>query len=44
MKILKGIGIVIVVLIVIYMVLGLFGPSDYRVTRSIKIKATTAVK
>jgi effector-binding domain-containing protein len=43
MKFLKGAGIVIVVLIVIYMVLGLFGPTDYRVERSIKIKATPAV-
>lgn len=43
MKFLKGAGIVIVVLIVIYMILGLFGPADYRVERSIKIKATPAV-
>lgn len=42
MKFLKGIGIVIVVLIVIYIVLGLFGPADYRVERSIKIEATPA--
>lgn len=43
MKVLKGIGIFIVVLIVVYMVLGLFGPSDYRVTRSIKIESTVDV-
>jgi len=40
MKALKGIGIVIVVLIVIYIILGFFGPADYRVERSIKIKST----
>jgi len=43
MKILKGIGIVILSLIIIYIVLGLFGPSDYKVVRSIKINATADV-
>ena len=43
MKILKKIGIVVVVLVVIYVVLGLIGPSDYKVTRSIKIEAPVDV-
>ncbi len=43
MKFLKGIGIVIVILIVVYMVLGFFGPADYRVERSIKIEATADI-
>ncbi len=43
MKIFKGIGIFIVVLVAIYLVLGLFGPSDYKVTRSIKITAPIEV-
>lgn len=43
MKILKGIGIIIVVLIVIYVILGFLGPADYRVERSIKIEAAADV-
>ena len=43
MKILKGIGIFILSLIIIYIALGFFGPSDYKVVRSIKIDATADV-
>ena len=43
MKFLKGIGIFIVALIAIYVVLGLVGPSEYRVARSIKIDAPVEV-
>jgi effector-binding domain-containing protein len=39
MKILKKIVIVILSLIAIYVVLGLIGPSSYKITRSIKIAA-----
>ncbi|MCB9359789.1 MAG: GyrI-like domain-containing protein [Flavobacteriales bacterium] len=39
MKFIKKIVIVIIALIVIYMVLGLVGPSNYKITRSIKIAA-----
>ncbi len=43
MKILKGIGVVIVLLIAIYVVLGFVGPSDYRVERSIEIEADASI-
>ena len=43
MKILKGIGIVLVVLIAIYVILGFIGPADYRVERSISIEAKASV-
>lgn len=43
MKILKKIGIVILVLVVIYLALGLIGPSGYKITRSIKIGAPVEV-
>lgn len=43
MKILKKIAIVILALIVIYVVLGLIGPSGYKITRSIKIGAPIEV-
>lgn len=39
MKILKKIAILILALIVLYLVLGLIGPSGYKITRSIKIGA-----
>ena len=39
MKIVKGIVMVIVALVAIFVVLGLVGPSEYKVTRSIKIEA-----
>jgi len=43
MKILKGIGVVIVLLIAIYLVLGFIGPSDYRVERSVEIEADASI-
>jgi effector-binding domain-containing protein len=43
MKILKGIGIVIAILITIFIVLGLTGPADYRVERSVEIDADVSV-
>ena len=39
MKILKKIVIVILALIAVYVILGLIGPSSYKITRSIKIAA-----
>jgi len=39
MKIVKKIGIIILVLVVIYVVLGVIGPSGYKITKSIKIAA-----
>ncbi|MGB0888105.1 MAG: SRPBCC family protein [Vicingaceae bacterium] len=43
MKILKGIGVFIVLLIAIYVVLGFVGPADYRVERSIEIEADATI-
>lgn len=43
MKILKGIGVFILLLIAIYVVLGFFGPANYRVERSIEIEADVNV-
>ena len=43
MKILKGIGVVIVLLIAIYVILGFIGPADYRVERSIEIEAPLSI-
>ena len=43
MKIVKVVGIIVVLLIAIFVVLGLIGPADYKVTRSIQIEAPVNV-
>lgn len=43
MKFLKGLFIVIISIIIIYVILGLLGPKDYSVTRSKEINAPASV-
>lgn len=43
MKVLKGIGFFIAIIVAVYVVLGLIGPSEYKVSRSIKIEAPVDV-
>jgi effector-binding domain-containing protein len=43
MKIVKVIGLIVVALVAIFIVLGLIGPADYKVTRSIQIEAPVEI-